>query len=73
MRGMLWFYWRIMVEVRKIFVDSIRHGKTNIFLIIILFQMNYTEYFTIPIDSDIIVFSMYFLDGRNVSFQQSWR
>ena len=56
MMGMLWFYWRRMVRACKIFVDIICHGDINSFLIIIPNHMNSTEKFTIPTNSDIIVF-----------------
>ena len=45
-----------MVEACKISVVVIWHVKNNRFLIIIPFQINSTEYFIIPNDSDIVVF-----------------
>ena len=61
MRGMLWFYWRRMVEARKSLVDVIWHGYINIFVIIIPFQLNSTENFTIPINIDIVIFLNIFI------------
>ena len=43
-----------MVEACKNFVDVIWNVNINSFLIIIPFHINYTEYFTLPIDSDTI-------------------
>ena len=63
MRVTLCFYWRITVEVCKSLVDIIWYGEVNSFMIIIPFQLNSTENFTIPIKSDIIVFFLYLCDG----------
>ena len=56
MRGVLWFYWRIIVEACKILVYRIWHGEIKSFIIIIPFQLNYIENFTIPTNIDIVVF-----------------
>ena len=56
----------------KNLVDIIWHGDINIFLIIIPFQLNSTENFTIPINSEVVVFLMYWLDGHYCVFQQCW-
>ena len=56
MRGMLIFYWKRMVQAPNILDDVIWHGEIDIFLIIIPFQLNPTENFTITIKSDVLVF-----------------
>ena len=55
MRVMFWFYWRIRFEACKRLVRVIFHGYINSLLILIQFQLNSTETFTIPINSYIVV------------------
>ena len=57
-----------MVGACKIFVGVSFHGEISSFLIIIPFQINSTENFTIPINSDIIMFSIYGLDRQDCTF-----
>ena len=71
-KGTLRFYWRRMMYACKSLVDIIWNWYIDSFLIMIPFQLNSTENFTIPINSDIVVFLMCLLDGHHCDFQQFW-
>ena len=71
-KGTLRFYWRRMMYACKSLVEIIWNWYIDSFLIMIPFQLNSTENFTIPINSDIVVFLMCLLDGHHCDFQQFW-